>query len=140
MTTSLDTNVIVALWDEDDSLNSVAHAALQAAIENGQIVMCGAVYAELLALPGRTEKFLDEFINDAAIRVDWILSKPVWRCAGRAFEAYANRRRRQKAGQPRRILTDFLIGAHALENGYSFLTLDRRTYRAAFTDLRIVGI
>jgi predicted nucleic acid-binding protein len=37
----------------------------------------------------------------------------------------------------RRILTDFLIGAHAFVNGYKLLTLDARVYEAAFPRLAI---
>ena len=37
-----------------------------------------------------------------------------WRVAGKAFQKYASRRQKQQAGRPRRILADFLIGAHAL--------------------------
>ena len=41
---------------------------------------------------------------------------------------------------PRRILADFLIGAHALRNGFPLLTLDDRIYRAAFPGLIVVTI
>ena len=40
----------------------------------------------------------------------------------------------------RRILADFLIGAHALHNGFSLLTLDDRLYRAAFRRLAILAV
>jgi predicted nucleic acid-binding protein len=64
--------------------------------------------------------------------VDWNLTEPVWRLAGRAFEQYVACRRRQRDSGPRRILADFLIGAHAIEEGFRLLTLDDRLYRAAF--------
>ena len=62
MITAVDTNVLVALWDRDDALNSAAQAALDTAFARGKLVISGAVFAELLALPRRTEAFIDEFL------------------------------------------------------------------------------
>ena len=53
MITAIDTNVLVALWDRDDSLNSTAQAALDVAFTRSKLVISGAVFAELLALPRR---------------------------------------------------------------------------------------
>jgi len=140
MITAVDTNVLVALWDRDDALNSTAQAALDAAFARGKLVISGAVFAELLALPHRREAFIEEFLGETGIGVDWITDEAVWRVAGRAFQAYANRRRKQRSGEPRRLLADFLIGAHAFENGFPLLTLDDGIYRAAFPRLRIVKV
>lgn len=140
MISAIDTNVLVALWDRDDSLNLAAQTALDAAFARGKLVISGAVFAELLAFPRRTESFLNRFLQDTGIAVDWFIDESIWRTAGMAFQKYANRRRKQKAGQPRRILADFLIGAHALEKGYSLLTLDEGIYRAAFPKLHVVRV
>src|ERR1022692_4697224 len=74
-----------------------------------------AVFAELMAAPGRSESFLDSFFEETGISIDWALDESVWRTAGRAFQGYVARRRKQRDAGPRRILADFLIGAHALE-------------------------
>lgn len=137
MITSVDTNVIVALWNTDEALNLTALDALEAAFARGGVVICGAVYSELLAYPRRTEDFIGAFLSDTEIAVDWSTDEAVWRSAGLAFQKYTARRRRQKASEPRRILTDFCIGAHAQCNGYSLLTLDDRIYRAGFPALHI---
>jgi len=138
MTTAIDTNVLIALWDSDPKLNAFAQQALDSAQAKGALVIAGAVYAELLALPGRTEKMLDEFISGTGIRVDWESDERVWRAAGRAFQGYVRRRSRNTTEMPRRILADFLIGAHAAARSYRLLTLDQRLYRAAFPKLEIV--
>ncbi|HEY4579548.1 MAG TPA: type II toxin-antitoxin system VapC family toxin [Candidatus Acidoferrales bacterium] len=140
MTTAIDTNVLVALWNEDDALNTLARSALDAALGRGRLVISAPVFAELLAAPSRNEGFLDSFCQDTGISVDWELSEAIWRAAGRAFQTYANRRRSQRTSGPRRILADFLIGAHAVQRGYRLLTLDDRLYRAAFPRLSIVTI
>jgi predicted nucleic acid-binding protein len=140
MTTAIDTNVVIALWDRDAALSLAAEKALEAAFRRGNLVVAAPVFAELLAAPGRTETFVNRFLSETGIAIDWVLDERVWRSAGRAFEAYAERRRKQRASEPRRILADFLIGAHAETNGYRLLTLDERLYRVAFSKLAIESV
>ena len=78
MITAVDTNVLVALWDRDDALNSTAQAALDAAFARGKLVISGAVFAELLALPRRTEAFIEGFLRETGIGVDWINLGDCW--------------------------------------------------------------
>ena len=140
MTTAIDTNVLVALWNEDDALNTLARSALDTALGRGRLVISAPVFAELLAAPSRNEAFLDSFCRETSIVVDWELSEAIWRAAGRAFQSYAGQRRREKYSGPRRILADFLIGAHAMQRGYHLLTLDDGLYRTAFPRLSVVTI
>ena len=140
MTTAIDSNILVALWDADDTLHRSARQLLEEASETGQLVINGLVYAELLAAPGRSEEFLDRFCEETGIRIEWELKERVCREAGNAYQKYAERRRKQGTNGPRRILADFLIGAHALVNGYKLLTLDGRMYRASFPKLRVETI
>lgn len=140
MTTAIDTNILVALWNEDDALNTLAHSVLDAALGRGSLVIAAPVFAELLAAPSRNDAFLDSFCRETGISVDWNLEEAIWRMAGRAFQLYVARRRKERGPGPRRILADFLIGAHALHNGFRLLTLDDRVYRAAFPRLSIVTV
>jgi len=140
MTTAIDTNILVALWDKEEPLSPVVGPALDAALERGSLVVAAPVYGELLAFPSRSESFLDKFFSDTRIFVDWNLNESVWRAAGRAFQAFAVRRRKHREPGPRRILVDFLIGAHALQNGYSLLTLDERFFHAAFPHLSLMKV
>ena len=139
MTTAVDTNIIVALWDKDASISSLARTALEAALQRGGLMVSAPVFAELVACPGRDETFLAAFFRDTGIAIDWELGEAVWRAAGRAFQAYASRRRKESGSGPRRILADFLIGAHAVHNNCALLTLDDRLYRAAFPRLKILN-
>jgi len=140
MTTAIDTNVIVALWDAEDTLHRRARAALDKAFNEGTLAISGAAYAELMAGPGRTEAFVDGFCQETGIAVEWEFGEKVWRAAGTAFQGYTARRRKQKGGEPRRILADFLIGAHAIVNRYKLLTLDAGIYHASFPKLAIATI
>jgi hypothetical protein len=140
MTTAIDTNVLVALWNEDDALNTLARSALDAALGRGSLVIAAPVFAELLAAPSRNDAFLDSFCRETGISIDWNLEEAVWRVAGRAFRTYAGRRKKHRGSGPRLILADFLIGAHALQRGFRLLTLDDGLYRAAFPRLVIVNV
>ena len=140
MISAIDTNIIVALWDAEEITHLAVLDMLDAASSRGGVVICGAVFGELLACPGRDEEFINGFLKDADITVDWTSNESIWRIAGQAFQDYARRRRKQKINGPRRILADFYIGAHAVVNRYDLLTLDARIYRASFPTLTIVSV
>jgi len=140
MTTAIDSNIIVALWDKDPTLSLAAQTALETAFNRGGLAVSAPVFAELMAAPGRTETFVNSFLEETGIVVEWELGEAVWRSAGRAFRSYAERRRKQRDSGPRRILADFLIGAHAEKRGYRLLTLDERLYRAAFPSITVETI
>jgi predicted nucleic acid-binding protein len=58
MSTAIDSNVLIALWKEDDTLNTQVRSALDTALGRGGLVIAAPVFAELLAAPSRTESFL----------------------------------------------------------------------------------
>lgn len=140
MTTALDTNVVVAFWGRDSALSLAAQSALESAFAHGNLTVAAPVFAELVAGPGRTENFVNGFFEDTGIAVDWHLSEAIWRLAGRAFRGYVDRRHKHRDSRSRRILADFVIGAHAAAHGYRLLTLDERLYRATFPNLKIEAI
>jgi hypothetical protein len=138
MTISIDTNVIAALWKNDYSLNAVAVQVLGNLSAHERLVVSGSVYAELMAGPLRDEASLDHFFDDTGIEIDWAMEEQIWREAGRAYLAYVQRRKTSRGGNARQILTDFLIGAHALVRGYTMLTLNGEDFSTAFPTLRII--
>jgi predicted nucleic acid-binding protein len=139
MTISIDSNVIAALWDKDPQ-NEDAAKALDEAQTSGKVVVAGAVYAELLGGYGRTVDLLDEFFEDTNIEIDWRMDRLAWELSGVAYHGYCARRTKRKSGTPRRMLTDFLIGAHAVRYGYRLMTQDKRLFRAAFPELEIIYV
>ena len=139
MTTSIDTNIFIALWDDLDTLNNRAQRSLDRVYSEGGLVISGAVFAELVAGPQRSSRMIEQFLDDTGISIEWNINERVWRSAGAAFQSYSRRRRKQKQSEPKRLLTDFIIGAHALENGHRLLTLDNRVFRAAFPKLSVLS-
>lgn len=138
MITAIDTNVLIALWDEDDVINVRAQKALDTAQSKGQLVVCGAVFAELLGGQNRNIDAVEKFLTETDIAIDWTIDEKIWRSAATAFQRYVARRRKQRQPEPRRLVTDFLIGAHSFERGLTLLTFDDRIFKAAFPKLKIV--
>ena len=139
MTSAVDTNVLIALLAGNEAEAEAAQQALGEAAMGGAVIICGAVYAEPMAAPGLSESELDTFLTETDIDVDWSLEEALWRAAGRAYKGYAERRRKQRGDSgPRRILADFIIGAHAAGFADRLLTLDPQLFQANFAELEIM--
>jgi predicted nucleic acid-binding protein len=137
--TAVDTNVISALW----SKNPVAGRALElltAARLGGQLVICSLVYAELIASPGATAVFVDDFLAKGRIDVDFRLDRRLCREAGARFQQHARRRQRSRSTAPRRIVADFLIGMHAVLHAERLLTFDGDGYKQDFPELVLLPV
>jgi predicted nucleic acid-binding protein len=136
--TAVDTNVFVALFSGDADTSAVAQASLETARAGGPLEISPAVYAELVA--GRDEAFVEKFLSEKDIEVDWEQSREVWSTAGARYREYARDRRKQKGDPgPRRILADSLISAHAIHRAEILLTSDSRIYRTYFSELKVMG-
>jgi predicted nucleic acid-binding protein len=131
--TAVDSNVFSALWSGEPTASQMQHL-LRQSHQAGAVVICGAVYAELLAHPKATQAFVDEFLNDTSVVVDFALEEAVWRKAGQAYAAYAKRRRKD-GSQTKRLLVDFVVGAHASLQADRLLTLDTSRYSQDFAEL-----
>jgi predicted nucleic acid-binding protein len=139
MNIALDTNIIVySLVGAAQTAEAASRALEEAANRGGILVISAPVYAELLAIPESTKGDLDGYIAETGIRVDWEISPSSWTVAGLAFAAYARRRKRSKIEAPRRILADFIIGAHSLVVGH-LLTADPSFYRTNFPELDVLA-
>ncbi len=136
MRTSLDTNILSALWSNEPDAPSIA-GRLSEAKQSGALLISGVVYAELLAHPKASEVFIDNFIEHTGITVDLRFQDSVWLEAGRRFARYANRRRKAQGESPKRLLADFLVGAHALLQADRLMTLDPGRYKQDFPELRL---
>ena len=113
-------------------------ALLQRATKGGEVLVCGPVYAELLAHPMVTGDVVDFFLDRSGILVDCDMGTAVWREAGIKFAQYARRRRKSGGEAHRRLLADFVIGAHALLRADRLVTLDPKRYRHDFPKLRLL--
>lgn len=138
MRVAVDTNVFSSLLSGEKRAVSTMQTALERVSDRGIIVASPVVYAELAA--GRSPEAVEGFFFDKGIEVDWQLDMQVWRTAGSRYGAYARARRRQRGDDtgPRRILADFLIGAHALHLDRVLLTSDTGVYGTYFSELEVL--
>jgi len=137
---AVDTNVFVALFAGDEEATLWAQHALENVAAKATLVVCPAVYAELVA-GGRSPEMVEGFFSKKGIEVEWELGPAVWLAAGERYGSYArDRKRRADNPGPRRILADFLVGAHALHRGgKTLLTTDTRIFASYFPELRVIA-
>ena len=139
MGAAVDTNIIIDVIAGSPAVAERAAAVLSGQGSRAGLVISPVVYAELHAHPGWGKVEIDGFLQSTAIAVDWSLKREVWESAGTAFSTYAHRRKRQGDGFSRRLLADFIIGAHAAGVG-SLITSDRDFYVTNFPGLRVIGL
>lgn len=120
---SLDANVLLALWRPEPNALAVS-SALGTFASRQRLVLSGPAYGELYGFYPN----LKQQLTTLGVQVMPDMPVAAWQRAGEAHAAYARRRRQSGGGVPRRILTDFLIGAHASAHGLSLFTLNTADY------------
>lgn len=134
MRTALDSNILSALWSNEPHAERIARR-LGVAKQQGAVLVSPVAYVELFAYPRATEEFIQRFLLDNGVKVDFHLAAPTWAEAGRRFASYAHRRRKAGGGEPRRLAADFVVGAHALLQAERLMTLDVGRFRRDFPEL-----
>ncbi len=136
MRTFLDTNILSALWMNEKPAVLI-ETELNKARHQGSLAISVFTHVECHACPGASEAFITEFLATAEIDVDSRLPEEIWRFAGNQFALYAERRRKTGNGLPRRVLADFLIGAHAQYRADRLMTMDIAFFERNFPELRL---
>jgi predicted nucleic acid-binding protein len=126
---AVDTSVLLDVFLPDERHGPRSKEWLRNAYDRGAILVCDVVYAELApGFEGRSK--LDEALREINVTISPIDTSI-------AYEAGLRWLRYRQAGGPRtRIISDFLIGAHAIALADAFITRDRGFYKTYFPELR----
>jgi hypothetical protein len=131
MKTAVDSSVLLAIFNDEPDARAWVKCLIDARRE-GQLVICGAVYAEL-APAFAAESELQEALSKLGVAFDAVTPSSAWK-AGVSFRAYRD------AGGPReRLIPDFLIAAHALVQADRLAAADRGYLRSYFAELPLLA-
>ena len=131
MISALDTSVILDVLAGGSAFCEASMRVISQARRDGRLIVCECVIAELL--PAMNDR--DEVLE---LMLDWQIhfvpqSQESALLAGEHFSRYLARGGRQK-----RVLPDFLIGAHARIHADRLVARDRGYLRDYFEDLELV--
>ena len=128
MITAVDTNILLDIFLPDKKFMESSANLLKTAFDQGGLVVCEIVYAELVPQFNK-RPLLDRTLEALNISIS-VLDGDAAFLAGEKWGLY-----KKKGGKRDRIITDFLIGAHAWLRADRFLTRDRGFYKSYFPEL-----
>ncbi|WP_298608980.1 type II toxin-antitoxin system VapC family toxin [uncultured Thiothrix sp.] len=113
----VDTHVLIDIIHEDPLFAEASTQALERCAKTGILVINPIIYAEVGAICDSLEE-LDSLLSLSLFRRDPLIWEASF-LAGQAFRRYW-----KNDGQKQRVLTDFLIGAHASVAGFGLISRD----------------
>lgn len=130
MRTALDSSVLLDVIVDDAMWGTASGRALSEAMQEGSLIIGESVLAEVA--PALGAGLIEEFLSDWQIQFVPSTAESAL-LAGTMFAKHLRR-----SGQPRRVLPDFLIGAHASCHANRLLARDRGYYRDYFDGLTVI--
>ena len=130
---AIDSSALLDVLTDDLVFGEVSSAKLQSALERDDVVICDVVLAEIATKIEPVEDLLDAL---AELRVNF--SGTSEQAALRA--GIMQRRFRERGGKRNeRVVSDFIVGAHALLQCNALITRDQGFFRDYFKGLKIIN-
>ncbi len=131
MITAVDTNILLDILGAGEPFGPPSMSAMRRCIAEGAVVACDVVWAETVAWFSSLAAF-EEAMTQMRVRFEPVVPAAA-AAAGTAWREY-----RATGGPRRRLVADFIVGAHAMVVADRLLTRDRGFFRRYFTELRVL--
>jgi predicted nucleic acid-binding protein len=131
MISAVDSSVILDVLTDSRAFAAAGIAALREAAQQGKLIVCECVCAEVYPAIGDRRRFKD-FLTEWQLQFVPSTEDTALR-AGEMFAAYL---KRSRGGG--KVVADFLIAAHAVVHADRLIARDRGYFRDYFRELRVV--
>jgi predicted nucleic acid-binding protein len=129
--TAVDSSVLIDIFGADEKFGLQSAEMMRLCLSEGAVIACEVVWTETAVVFDREHDFV-EAMGKLGVSFSTIEQKTATSSA-RAWRKYLAR-----GGRRARVVADFVIGAHALEQANRLLTRDRGFYRDYFGKLKLL--